>query len=239
MRKFLCGDIHGYAGSLLFLLNLVEFDYEEDKLIQIGDLGDRGPNTYEVLEILLKIKKLILIQGNHDIWFKQWLNKANFDFYQWIRNGGNATIHSYDGKEKEKHFALLNKQVPYYIDDKNRCFVHGGFDRNVLVEKQDDFTLAWDRTLIREMMTCKKNKILKTKNNFKEVFIGHTPTIIYTTKEVETGVLTGIICNTADRVTIPIHKGGMWNIDTGCGKGGLLSLMNIDTKEIWQSIEIN
>lgn len=65
-------------------------------------------------------------------------------------------------------------------------------------------------------MSCSKNQKLKTFENFKEIFIGHTPTIYW-------------------EVTQPILKGGVVNVDTGSGKGGPLTLMDVDTKEYIQS----
>ena len=38
------------------------------------------------------------------------------------------------------------------------------------------------------------------------------------------------------KITYPMNSGGVWNLDTGAGYSyGKLSIMNIDTKQIFQS----
>ena len=65
-------------------------------------------------------------------------------------------------------------------------------------------------------MSCSKGQKLNTLYNFKKIFIGHTPTLYFNSFH-------------------PINKGGVMNVDTGSGKGGVLTIMNIDTEEYWQS----
>ena len=79
-------------------------------------------------------------------------------------------------------------------------------------------------------VTTNKNK---NKDNFKTIFIGHTPTIYWTAKEdITTG---GIIRPKGQPITMPIKAANIWNVDTGCGKGNFpLTIMNPDTEEFWQ-----
>lgn len=71
MREFVIGDIHGEYQKLIKCLKAVNFDYQNDKLIQLGDIVDRGPHSYHCIEELKLIKNLILIKGNHDeCWFE-------------------------------------------------------------------------------------------------------------------------------------------------------------------------
>jgi len=51
---------------------------------------------------------------------------------------------------------------------------------------------------------------------FAEIYIGHTPTL-------RIGNLT------------PVKAANVWNIDTGAGFTGSLTMMDADTKEFWQS----
>jgi len=68
-RKFVIGDIHGHYCEMMHLFKVVRFDYDQDLLISLGDLVDRGPNSMEVIEELMKIRNFIHILGNHDNWF--------------------------------------------------------------------------------------------------------------------------------------------------------------------------
>jgi serine/threonine protein phosphatase 1 len=52
--------------------------------------------------------------------------------------------------------------------------------------------------------------------HYKEIYIGHTPTINYFKMH-------------------PMNAVNVWNIDTGAAFTGKLSIIDIDTKEIYQS----
>ena len=55
---------------------------------------------------------------------------------------------------------------------------------------------------------------------YKEIYIGHTPV-------------------TRIGETIPIQKACVWNVDTGAAFKGPLTIMDVDTKEYWQSEPLN
>jgi serine/threonine protein phosphatase 1 len=52
--------------------------------------------------------------------------------------------------------------------------------------------------------------------HYKEIYIGHTPTINF-------------------KVDVPMNAVNVWNIDTGAAFTGKLSVVNVDTKEVFQS----
>ncbi len=230
MRRFVVGDIHGWPEPLEKLLKKVKFDFEKDLLIQLGDIVDRGPNSYGVVEVLLKVKNLVLIQGNHDIWFKEYLI-TRYVGSDWFQQGGNKTLNSYKWRNFEKideHMDFYNRQVPYHILD-NKIFTHGGFNPKTNVNGQDPWNFAWDRDMIMEVMNTQKG--VESVDGFDEIFVGHTPTIYWSKQEETRG---GLILPHSFPITTPINVGNVWNVDTGCGKKGPLTIMNIDTKEYWQ-----
>jgi len=233
------GDIHAMYDKLMSCLQQVNFDYNNDKLIQLGDVVDRGPDSYLVVEELLQIKNLVSIKGNHDKtwWDSITLNKPNILFNQ----GGRETLESYiqhciptrsynieDGTTDffisdvtQSHIDFFNNQLNYYIDENNNCFVHGGFNRHHLIQDQEVNDLLWDRDLLQaamgwEYMKTKESHPFKNKNNFKEIFIGHTPTTHF-------------------GYSVPLKVANITNLDTGCGKGDLLTIMNLETREIKQA----
>lgn len=57
MRKFVIGDIHGCYMQLVDLLNKIKPDLYQDKIIFLGDYIDRGPNSYEVIQLLISLQK--------------------------------------------------------------------------------------------------------------------------------------------------------------------------------------
>ena len=68
-RDFAVGDIHGSFSALRRALAMVHFDPACDRLISVGDLVDRGPESDEVLAWLDK-PWFYAVTGNHD--FMAW-----------------------------------------------------------------------------------------------------------------------------------------------------------------------
>ena len=52
MREFVLGDIHGGYKSLIQVFERSKFDYNNDKLIVIGDIADGWPETKKCVEEL-------------------------------------------------------------------------------------------------------------------------------------------------------------------------------------------
>ena len=68
-RVIATGDIHGCADALYALLEIVD-PTADDLVVTLGDYVDRGPNTREVIDQILDLKKrcrLISLVGNHEL----------------------------------------------------------------------------------------------------------------------------------------------------------------------------
>ena len=70
MRTIIIGDIHGCFTEFTELLEKCEIG-SEDRLILLGDLMDRGPNSREVFEKVCELKesmgdRFYLVRGNHE-----------------------------------------------------------------------------------------------------------------------------------------------------------------------------
>ncbi len=222
MNRYVIGDIHGGYKALLQCLERSKFDYEKDQLISLGDIVDGWSESYECVEELLKIKNLIAIRGNHDEWFNEYI-KTGIHGSNWTQ-GADATKKSYQRSDGffigDTHEKFFRDQINYYIDDDNNCFVHGGFNRHELINEQHyPYIYYWDRDLWNSALSYKsidgKHKF-KTKNKFKEVFIGHTTTGCW-------------------GFDIPMKAANIYNLDTGAGFEGKLTIMNVDTHEYYQS----
>ena len=114
IRTFVMGDIHGAYKALKQCLQRSSFDYENDVLINLGDVCDGWPQTKDCIDELLKIKNLIYILGNHDTWGLAWMEAGEAENI-WLTQGGDATIKSYSLGVPESHIKLLRKALPYYI----------------------------------------------------------------------------------------------------------------------------
>jgi len=237
------GDIHGAYQALTECLQRSGFDYLEDTLIQLGDIADSGDRVYECVEELLRIRNLIAVRGNHDEWFLQFI-ESGYHPQAWL-GGGQGTAVSYlrrIGKEElilytpngyftalnpgdipETHKRFFRGQHLYHIDDDNNCFVHAGFDRHQPFKGQTPEVYYWNRDLWVQAMSWEAHNQRQQQKGkfqmitpFREIFIGHTSTINWATDK-------------------PMHAANIYNIDTGASHSGRLTIMDVATKEFWQS----
>ena len=206
MRRLVLSDIHGGYKGLKQVFELANVDYENDRVIVIGDVCDGWPEVKECFEELLKLKNLIYILGNHDEWTIEYY-KGDKQYVKslWYTQGGKATLESFGESIPSPIMNILNNAKLYHIED-NMVFVHGGFDTMVPIESQDKKTLIWDRSLIKK----------KVETDYDKIFVGHTPTLMYDTM-------------------LPIRNGKLIMMDTGASYYGPLTIMDIDTEEFWQS----
>ncbi|MCD6200285.1 MAG: serine/threonine protein phosphatase [Bacteroidales bacterium] len=215
MRRFVIGDIHGRNRALEQCFERSGFNNQEDLLICLGDVCDRGPGVKESFDLLRQIRHLVYILGNHDKWFLEWTLTGKREI-PWTAQGGNASIRSYhDQPVPENHIQLLRSASLYYVLE-NKLFVHAGIDPEKSLEEQTEYDLLWSRELVHRALSAVDDPDIEKVTSFEEVFVGHTPTINY-------------------GFNIPVFLKGVWLMDTGAGWWGRLSIMDIDTGEYWQS----
>ena len=210
-RIFVMGDLHGAYHALKQCLIRSTFDFEQDTLIFLGDVCDGWPDTHKCIEELIQVKNFIFILGNHDWWFAEWLKNGVINDL-WYSQGGKETLDSYPGRQvPETHKRFMHSAVLYYQDN-DRLFVHAGIDPKVPLADQSAATLLWDRTFVKTVIHYAGDES-KHFTNFREVFLGHTP--------ISGGK--------------PIQCGEVWLMDTAAGWSGVLSLMNVESKETFTS----
>lgn len=211
------GDIHSHYDEMIELFETVNFNIENDTLISLGDLVDRGPKPVEVVENVIKIRHFIHILGNHDEWCYQYL-RDDIQSTEWLAQGGEGTFNAYrsNPEYRESHISFFEKAHLYYIDSENRLFIHGGFNHRIPfhLQAENKELLIWDRSLVLTAMEYEQYD--QTFSEFKEIFVGHTPTQFI-------------------KEDIPKRFSNLWMIDTGVYISGRLTIMNIETKEFWQS----
>lgn len=64
-KDYVVGDIHGSFSALEKLLFKIGFDKKKDRLFSVGDLVDRGNESYKSLEYL-SYPWFYAISGNHE-----------------------------------------------------------------------------------------------------------------------------------------------------------------------------
>ncbi|MEX2231698.1 MAG: metallophosphoesterase [Cyclobacteriaceae bacterium] len=210
-RVFVIGDIHGAYRALRQCLERSDFDYEKDQLICLGDVCDGWPEIRASVDELLRIKNLIYLLGNHDWWTLQWMLFGKIEEV-WYNQGGKATIDSYQEGIPANHMAFFSDALLHHVY-KNKLFVHAGIDPLKPIEQQDKHVFLWDRALAALALDLYGYSTEGKLSTFDEIYLGHTP-IPFST---------------------PINSLGIWLMDTGAGWSGVLSMMNVETKEIFTS----
>lgn len=227
-RTLAIGDIHSGLRGLVQLIEKAKVS-SEDHLIFLGDYVDGWSTAVETVEFLMQLNKshrCTFIRGNHDELVYDWL-KDGKETSTWHQHGGEATKASYNqaGQEiKNKHLSFYEGLENYYLDQANRLFLHAGFTNL----KGVDFeyfkkTFYWDRTLWELAQSLDPSlkpdhvRYPQRLKQYAEVYIGHTP-----------------ISKTAAQV-VPKNAATIWNVDTGAAFKGPLSMIDIETKEVWQS----
>lgn len=207
MNLFVIGDVHGCFHTFLKLLE--KWDSKTERLIQLGDLVDRGnysPMTLRLaFELQLAFKgQTVFLMGNHENMMINYLQGYDFSNH-WGINGGNETLLQFE-RDKVDPRDYLNwlKNMPLFWENKQVYISHAGFNAKALnpLDPQDKNGLLWNRQPLE--------------NIGKLQVIGHTPQLDGKAKYDE--------------------KGNYWNIDTAAAGG--LYLTGIKLKRDGSLLEI-
>jgi serine/threonine protein phosphatase 1 len=233
-RLLVIGDIHGGLRALHQIMERAEVT-NDDTLIFLGDYVDGWSESPQVIDYLIALNEkqhCIFIKGNHDELLLDWLegNTKNFDEKMWFKHGGEATILAYEQvteSAKKQHIDFLKSLQNYYHDEQNRLFIHAGFtNMNGIHYEYFPKLFYWDRTLWETALSLDesihKDSWLYPRRLtlYDEIYIGHTPV-------------------TRIGETIPVQKACVWNVDTGAAFKGPLTIMDVETKQFWQSEPLN
>ncbi len=102
MRTLIIGDVHGCLRELELLLEKVGYIHGQDRLIFVGDLINKGPNSLGVLQKVYDLKAEC-VRGNHEHSFlKSKENSFPRELVAWM------------------------KTWPYFIEETDFLVIHGG-----------------------------------------------------------------------------------------------------------------
>ncbi|WP_438990710.1 metallophosphoesterase [Lentibacter sp.] len=220
------GDIHGQHELLLDALTLIELDGGQDaRVISLGDLVDRGPDSRAVIETLMsgvaEGRNWTVLMGNHDRLFEQFLRTGVTTHpkmrssYTWLSPelGGRDTLASYGvdcglpeaalraaalEAVPEAHRAFL-AGLPLYLEAGECLFVHAGLQPRLPMAWQTEDDLIWIR-----------DAFLTHEDPFERLVVhGHTA------------------------VAAPEHRGNRVNIDSGAGFGRALTVVAIEGADVF------
>jgi serine/threonine protein phosphatase 1 len=128
-RKIIVGDIHGCFDELMQLLKQVELK-DEDWLISVGDVVDRGNKSKDVVDFLRARPNTVVLMGNHErkhlngvLSYAQEIVKVQFgdnyaSFVNWLQT------------------------LPYYYETNDAVIVHAAFEHDTALELQKPEVLS-------------------------------------------------------------------------------------------------
>jgi serine/threonine protein phosphatase 1 len=225
MRVYAVGDVHGRADLLAQLFSEIDADLDANPALRavhifLGDYIDRGPNSRQVLDLLVtrsQHHETIFLKGNHEVLFEEFLRNPEI-IATWRRVGGIETLLSYgirpssfnpDAAEQAALAQRLADVLPpahrQFFENLGRSFscgdfffVHAGVRPGVPLSQQTDEDLFWIR-----------DKFLKSEEKFEKIIVhGHHPV-----EDVE------------------FHPNRI-NIDTGAFATGQLSCLRIEAEDV-------
>ncbi len=226
MRSLVVGDIHGNLQALEQALKRAGFDPNTDRIISLGDLYDGHPYSAEYVEFLMRVKDFVWCFGNNDLLALTWLRgvwDTNGEFAEWPLSEILSVVENYGGNinpdralMKRHAYFIERTTVTYFIDESERLYVHAGIGWNYPVDQQPDRNIYYtDRKTYAEYAV--KHEMEGTKFPYRKVFIGHTKTL----EDSPDGQ--------------PVRHANLWNLDTGAGTYGKVTVIDGATYEYWQS----
>jgi predicted phosphodiesterase len=127
-RTIAIGDVHGCADEFEELLNALEIQ-PNDRVIQVGDLVNRGPDSHRVIE-LAREYRVEAIVGNHEL---RLLTARKEKKPNLLKDYDHATVEQLTQEDWEYLEAMPNVLYQARLDT---VFVHGGFLPDMPWQKQ-------------------------------------------------------------------------------------------------------
>lgn len=218
-RTIIVGDVHGCLSELKELLTKVQFKNQIDRLIFVGDLINKGPDSFGVLQLVARELETEVVMGNHEISFLRYIND---------------TLESHElryvtqGAKVAKHWKKLNaemsadssfdwidwlQQRPFYIEEEQFIVVHAGVAPTMTLAETPPHIL----TKIRNWDGVGKN--LKQPKDPAWYELYHAPKLIIFGHWAEKGL---------------VWRNNAIGLDTGCVYGKKLSALVLPEKKLYQ-----
>jgi serine/threonine protein phosphatase 1 len=230
MAVYAIGDLHGRLDLLSLMYDAIAADLKEReprdwRIIHLGDYVDRGPDSKSVIDFLIEARReerIILLAGNHDIGFLDFLDSGDASGL-FARFGGDQTAQSYgvhldfaDAGAFRKGHAQLVEALPvahgdflrslgYSVSFGDFFFCHAGIRPGVPLDRQDPHDLVWIR-----------QEFLGYPGLHPKVIVhGHTPApapevlanrVNVDTGAFSTGRLTALIIAGADKEILTVRE---------------------------------
>lgn len=188
MKTFVIGDVHGRRAQLQLLLEMLPRDADQDTLVFLGDLIDRGLDAPGVVSDVLEMERenperVICLRGNHEQMLLDCIEEGATIWFA-PATGGARSFEQYTGRslrlEKEEDFEEARRDIgesvpaehldffrrmPIFYEDDYAIYVHAGLDHGKHPRETSQHFSLWAR-----------DKDFYTNYTGKPCVFGHTPT---------------------------------------------------------------
>ncbi|MDU4093170.1 MAG: metallophosphoesterase [Pantoea sp.] len=172
---YIVGDLHGCRALLNQQLLAASFDPQQDLLIAVGDLIDRGPDSLGCLRLLAE-PWFRSVRGNHE---EMALNALlQNEKLLWKRNGGDWFWQLAEKERDEAQRALMQCQMLPLIlhislEDRTVVVAHADYPAAHYAFEQavDEYQVVWGRKRIHDLQRGQG----KTIAGADAFYFGHTP----------------------------------------------------------------
>lgn len=244
-RTFVIGDIHGDLAALETILGKLPDLDAEDSVVFLGDYVDRGPDSRGVVERVRAFAaagpaKVVTLRGNHeDKWIDCWA-EPDPGFLLPPGNGCVAMFQSYAGLppgelDRESFARFLDvrswlpedvvawfRTLPLWYEDEHAIYVHAGLEGEGTV-------WAHPRDSSAKSLLWMREKDFYKGYSGKRLVFGHTKTSDLPVDHI--GPIKKLFDDPAD----VWFRDDLIAIDTGCGKGGWLSAVELPRLKVYES----
>ena len=244
-RTFAIGDVHGDIVALKTLLARLPTLDDLDTLVFLGDYIDRGPRSKDVIEFVREVQqrapmKVVTLRGNHE---DGWLRVAGGGWPEFVLPPGNGCLAAYrsyvgvpykdgDMPTKDEIHALKTgsffppehlewmQKLEYFYEDDHAIYVHAG-----LVEQDGRFIHPSDTENVALLLWVRTIRFF-TEYRGKLIVVGHT----------STDNLPPELSSFTPEDPLDMWVGdSVIGVDTGCGKGGFLTCVELPARKVYES----
>lgn len=143
-RTLVVGDIHGCREELEDLLE--ESGWQEgDRLVSVGDLVAKGPDSFGVVRLMRKLRAEA-VRGNHDQHCLRWWDaKVAGQALPELRPAHQDVVHQLEDADWQW---LSDRPLWLEVDAHNALVVHAGLLPDLPLEEQDPYDLMNMRSIL-------------------------------------------------------------------------------------------
>ncbi len=248
-RTIVIGDIHGDLAGLDRLLGRLPTLQPDDTLVFLGDYVDRGPSPRGVVERVRALvasaqHRIVTLRGNHEDKWARSFEKPDPTFLIPVGNGcantfrsftGGAPVDPAIGLSTDEMLQFLDvptwlpadvaawfETLPLFHEDDHAIYVHAGLDGDAGAWKHPSVSSPQPLLWMRDPAFFRGYA-------GKRVIFGHT-----ITQDLPTDHL-GTVQRLFDDPADVWFRGDLIGLDTGSGKDGYLSAIELPSLELFSS----